>query len=190
MSPPLLCWPGTMATDEPKQDTSPTSAAPLKEPASEPSGPIGRLRHDHLDLDAEERRHHRDKRGGLPVMPIILGLTLLTAIIFYVLHLRAVAKDEAAAKQRAAQAAAAANLTPPPPPPASPAAPPSPPSADATKAAAPPTTAKPADAKPADAKPAADTKPAAAKTDKPTRPAKKAEDKTKNLPRLPVLPEG
>ena len=177
-----------MATDEPKQDTSPTSAAPLKEPASEPSGPIGRLRHDHLDLDAEERRHHRDKRGGLPVMPIILGLTVLTAIIFYVLHLRAVAKDEAAAKQRAAQAAAAAAANVPPPPqapPVSPAPPPAPPSADTAKAAAPPTPAKTADAKPA-----ADVKPAAAKADKPARPAKKAEDKTKNLPRLPVLPEG
>lgn len=175
-----------MATDEPKQDTSPTSETPQKEPASEPSGPIGRLRHDHLDLDAEERRHHRDKRGGLPVMPIILGLTVLTAIIFYVLHLRAVAKDEAAAKQRAAQAAAAANVPPPPqPPPVSPAPAPAPPSADAAKAAAPPTPAKTADAKPA-----ADVKPAAAKADKPTRPAKKAEDKTKNLPRLPVLPEG
>ena len=175
-----------MATDEPKQDTSPTSETPQKEPASEPSGPIGRLRHDHLDLDAEERRHHRDKRGGLPVMPIILGLTVLTAIIFYVLHLRAVAKDEAAAKQRAAQAAAAANVHPPPqPPPVSPAPAPAPPSADAAKAAAPPTPAKTADAKPA-----ADVKPAAAKADKPARPAKKAEDKTKNLPRLPVLPEG
>lgn len=177
-----------MAIDEPKQDTSPTSETPLKEPASEPSGPIGRLRHDHLDLDAEERRHHRDQRSGLPVMPIILGLTLLTAIIFYVLHLRAVAKDEAAAKQRAAQAAAAAAANVPPPPqapPVSPAPPPAPPSADTAKAAAPPTPAKTADAKPA-----ADTKPAAAKTDKPARPAKKAEDKTKNLPRLPVLPEG
>ena len=77
MSPPLLCWPGTMATDEPKQDTSPTSAAPLKEPASEPSGPIGRLRHDHLDLDAEERRHVATLFQWVPVGSLHIDLAFL-----------------------------------------------------------------------------------------------------------------
>jgi hypothetical protein len=69
--------------------------------ASEPSGPIGRLKHDHIDLDAEERRHRRDKKGSPPVMAIILGLTILTAIVFYVLHVRAVAKETAEAERRA-----------------------------------------------------------------------------------------
>ena len=34
-------------------------------------------------------------------MPILVGLIVVTALVFYVLHMRAVAKDEAAAKQRA-----------------------------------------------------------------------------------------
>lgn len=179
----------------------PPESAPTNAPsAPEPSGPIGRLSHDHLDLDAEERRHRREKRGGQPVMAIILGLTLITAIVFYVLHLRAVAKEEADAKQRAAAAAAAAEaaakeaqkVTPPPPPqaPAGPATGPATAEKGATPAQAKPTTddSKPAEGKPAAAKPA-EAKPAA-KTDKPARPAKKADDKTKSLPRLPVLPEG
>lgn len=172
-----------------------SESVPTNNPsANEPSGPIGRLSHDHIDLEAEERRHRREKRAGQPVMAIILGLTLLTAVIFYVLHLRAVAKEEAEAKQRALAAAALAEaaakeaqkaVSPPAPataPATAPAATPTPP-ATTDKGAA-PQPAKPAEAKPAEAKPAT-------KAEKPARPAKKADDsKTKSLPRLPVLPEG
>ena len=192
-----------MPSDEPKPQTSSTEASPnganhaataqaagtTRPEPSIPAEPSGRLRHDHIDLDAEERRHRRGKQAGLPVMPILVGLIVVTALVFYVLHMRAVAKDEAAAKQRAAEAAAAAAATPPP------AAPqPETKAADAKAADPKAADAKPADPKAADAKPA-DAKPAAAKpadakpkSDKPR--AKKSEDKTKNLPRLSDLPEG
>ncbi len=206
-----------MPSDEPKPQTSSTEASPnganhaataqaagtTRPEPSIPAEPSGRLRHDHIDLDAEERRHRRGKQAGLPVMPILVGLIVVTALVFYVLHMRAVAKDEAAAKQRAAEAAAAA-ATPPPAAPqpetkAADAKPADPKAADAKAADAKPADPKAADAKPADAKPAdakpADAKPAAAKpadakpkSDKPR--AKKSEDKTKNLPRLSDLPEG
>ena len=199
-----------MPSDEPKPQTSSTEASPnganhaataqaagtTRPEPSIPAEPSGRLRHDHIDLDAEERRHRRGKQAGLPVMPILVGLIVVTALVFYVLHMRAVAKDEAAAKQRAAEAAAAT------PPPAAPQ--PETKAADAKAADPKAADAKPADPKPADAKPAdpkaadakpADAKPAAAKpadakpkSDKPR--AKKSEDKTKNLPRLSDLPEG
>jgi len=185
-----------MPSDEPKPQTSSTEASPnganhaataqaagtTRPEPSIPAEPSGRLRHDHIDLDAEERRHRRGKQAGLPVMPILVGLIVVTALVFYVLHMRAVAKDEAAAKQRAAEAAAAAAAAAATPPPAAP--------QPETKAAdAKPADPKAADAKPADAKPAA-AKPADAKpkSDKPR--AKKSEDKTKNLPRLSDLPEG
>jgi len=182
-----------MASDAPNKQAAPTSAPT----ANEPSGPIGRLSHDHLDVDAEERRHRRDKRGNQPVMAIILGLIVLTAIVFYAFHLRAVAKEEAAAKQRAAAQAAAqaaeaaAASAPPPASPASPATP-APTAAAPTPGAAPATDSKPAaaPAKPTDSKPAGEQKAAPAKADKPARPAKKSDDKSKNLPRLPILPEG
>ena len=195
----LLSWPGTMASDAPNQEAAPTSSSPSSPPssspsssqssspssptASEPSGPIGRLKHDHIDLDAEERRHRRDKKGSPPVMAIILGLTILTAIVFYVLHVRAVAKETAEAERRAAAAAAA---QPPATPPTTP-----PTTAPAAATAKPPTTGTADKAAPKADKPAAD-KPApksdkpAPKSDKP----KKSDDKTKNLPRLPILPEG
>ncbi len=199
-----------MPSDEPKPQTSSTEASPnganhaataqaagtTRPEPSIPAEPSGRLRHDHIDLDAEERRHRRGKQAGLPVMPILVGLIVVTALVFYVLHMRAVAKDEAAAKQRAAEAAAAT------PPPAAPQ--PETKAADAKAADPKAADAKPADSKAADAKPAdpkaadakpADAKPAAAKpadakpkSDKPR--AKKSEDKTKNLPRLSDLPEG
>ncbi len=196
-----------MPSDEPKPQTSSTEASPnganhaataqaagtTRPEPSIPAEPSGRLRHDHIDLDAEERRHRRGKQAGLPVMPILVGLIVVTALVFYVLHMRAVAKDEAAAKQRAAEAAAAAAT----PPPAAPQ--PETKAADAKAADPKPADAKAADPKPADAKAAdpkaADAKPAAAKpadakpkSDKPR--AKKSEDKTKNLPRLSDLPEG
>ena len=173
----------------PKPEAAPTSAPPQ----NEPSGPVGRLVHDHIDLDAEERRHRRDKQGGQPVMAIILGLTLLTAIIFYVLHVSAVKKEEARQRAAAAAAEAAAReaekaaATPPatPPGPAAPTAAPPTIKAEAPAAAKPATEAKPTH----DAKPVVESKPAP-KADKAARPVKKADDKTKNLPRLPVLPEG
>ena len=188
----LLSWPGTMASDAPNQEAVPTSSSPSSPMASEPSGPIGRLKHDHIDLDAEERRHRRDKKGSPPVMAIILGLTILTAIVFYVLHVRAVAKETAEAERRAAAAAAAAQ-----PPANAPATAPTtapttaPASAPTAATAKPPTTGTADKAAPKADKPAAD-KPApksdkpAPKSDKP----KKSDDKTKNLPRLPILPEG
>jgi hypothetical protein len=198
-----------MPSDEPKPQTSSTEASPnganhaataqaagtTRPEPSIPAEPSGRLRHDHIDLDAEERRHRRGKQAGLPVMPILVGLIVVTALVFYVLHMRAVAKDEAAAKQRAAEAAAAAAAATPPPAAPQPetkaadAKAADPKAADAKAADPKPADAKPADAKPADAKPAA-AKPADAKpkSDKPR--AKKSEDKTKNLPRLSDLPEG
>jgi outer membrane biosynthesis protein TonB len=187
-----------MASDAPNQQAAPTSAPA----ANEPSGPIGRLSHDHLDVDAEERRHRRDKRGNQPVMAIILGLIVLTAIVFYGFHLRAVAREEAAAKQRAAAQAAEAAASAPsaatPAPttaptaavPAPGAAPPASPTAAKPAADTKPAAAKPADTKPADTKPAGEPKAAPVKADKPARPAKKTDEKTKNLPRLPILPEG
>ena len=208
-----------MPSDEPKPQTSSTEASPnganhaataqaagtTRPEPSIPAEPSGRLRHDHIDLDAEERRHRRGKQAGLPVMPILVGLIVVTALVFYVLHMRAVAKDEAAAKQRAAEAAAAAAAATPPPAAPQPetkaadAKAADPKAADAKAADPKPADAKPADPKAADAKAAdakpADAKPAAAKpadakpkSDKPR--AKKSEDKTKNLPRLSDLPEG
>ena len=195
------------------QPNTPTvsTAAESAPTQTEPSGPISRLRHDPGELEALERQRHTKKNH--PVWFAILGLTALTAAVFYGLHLRAVAVQRAAAERRAAQV--------PPGTPTIPAkdqaeakavGPRSPASTDPQAALPPkvsadlketpkvsgdlkpstPPTASAVTSTKAEAEappPAASPRKAAKPKDAASHPAKK-DDKVKALPRLPVLPEG
>lgn len=198
-------------SSRPPRDTSMTNSGSSLLTTADKSADSGsqlpalRGAHTDLDLDAEEQRKKAKGGGSGVVMAAIFGLVVLTAIVFYILHARAV--DRSADKNElnkpentgvvpapstgaaapATPAAATPAVTPPPAVPAT---------ADKTKPAEKPAdksadkAEKPAE-KPADKaaeKPAAD-KPA----DKPRkpRPVHKAEEDDgapRALPRLPTPP--
>jgi hypothetical protein len=63
-------------------------------PADEKSGRLGPLNPHGLDLDAEERRQKRDKGTSSVVTIVISVLVFLTAAVFYILHARAVDRNQ------------------------------------------------------------------------------------------------
>jgi cytoskeletal protein RodZ len=60
----------------------------------EGSGRLGPLNGHGLDLDAEERRQKRDKGGSQVVTIVIVVLVAITAAVFYILHARAVDRNQ------------------------------------------------------------------------------------------------
>jgi serine/threonine protein kinase len=155
------------------------AARPLPEESS------GALRAASFDLEAEERRHRDKPKGGSSVvMGIIAVLVLITAVVFYILHTRAVQRAEQGAPPPATTPGPAATGDLPAPP--APGTPPKPAGATDTKAAGAPAVKPPEKApektpdKPGD-KPAA--KAPEKMPDKPgDKPAAKAPEKTADKP--------
>ncbi|MFO0576773.1 MAG: protein kinase [Polyangia bacterium] len=194
--------PGQRETAMPNPDDAPEEAASPRPAARSAAEPSGRLAVPSFDLDAEERRHQRPKSGSPVVSLVIIGLVLVTAVVFYILHSRAVRRAEQGAPAADASAAPAT-------PPAAPtvATPPVAPTAATPPSAAtkPGEAAKPTDkagdkpAAPA-AKPAtapdkapdkAADKPAAKPADKPAHKKQKTDEggeAPRALPKLPTPP--
>lgn len=198
---------GTAATEMASVDKEKKAPAPRQGLRDEPSGQLSPLSHEGLDLDAEDHRQKRRGKGGSGALTgIIVGLVLMTAAVFYVLHLRAVEQDKRQAIKLVVPEVTAP-VTPPPvtPPPVTP--PVTPPVAAKTTPPVPPATkpAATADVKPATkppatpeagavatpstaTKPVDSAKPADAAVKKPKPKKEPTEDAPRPLPRLPVPP--
>jgi serine/threonine-protein kinase len=168
--------PGQRETAMPNPADSPDDAASPRAAARPAAEPSGRLAVPSFDLDAEERRHQRPKSGSPIVSLVIVGLVLVTAAVFYILHSRAVRRAEQTAP--AATDASSAPATPPAGPTTPGATPPATtPPGTATTPPGTPAAARPGEA----ARPAADKAPEKA-AEKPAPPAEKPAAKSATPP--------
>ena len=94
LSPPPQSVGAALSAEQRDVSMSTEQAPHSRATTDEKSGRLAPLELNGLDLDAEERRQKRDK-GGSPVVTIVIAvLVFITGAVFYVLHARAVDRNQ------------------------------------------------------------------------------------------------